>query len=77
MNQESRDMHHDLVTAASELSAAAIEMLGIAVRLSTVGIDDEALKLINMASAVGAIEDVARSYADELSHGLVVRSSVN
>ncbi|PBP70031.1 hypothetical protein CCL21_11740 [Pseudomonas syringae] len=77
MNHPSHDMYHDLITAASDLSDAAIEMLGIAVRLSTAGMNDEALKLISMASAVGAIEDVAKSYANEISIGLVVRTSVN
>lgn len=77
INIPSQNMHHDLSTAALDLKMTAIDMLGMSVRLSTAGMEEEALRLINMATIVGALEDVANAYADEVCSGIVVRSSLN
>lgn len=77
MNIPSRDMHHDLSTAALDLSGVAIDMLSMAVRLSVAGMEDEAMRLISMAEILGAVEDATKSYADQVSSGIVVRASIN
>lgn len=77
LNKPSHEMRQDLSTAAKKLRCASVGMIGIAIRLSEVGLDDEALKLLATASDLNEIEDTTRAYVKEVDQGLVVRASLN
>ncbi|WP_426115953.1 hypothetical protein [Pseudomonas sp. DSP3-2-2] len=77
INKPSNDMRMDLSKAAKKLRRTSVGLLGMAVRLSEAGLEDESLKLLTMARDLNEIEDAAVAYAKEVRTGVVARSSIN
>jgi hypothetical protein len=77
INKPSKNLQDDLRKVAVKLRRSEIGLMGIAIRLSEAGFDDECLKMLAIARDLGDAENVVGAYEKEVKRGVIVRSSIN
>lgn len=77
MNKPTQDMRRDLKKVAGTLKWSSVDLLGIAVRLSEAGVEDEAKAILKLVQSFNEAEDVLLGYAKEIGTGLIVKASTH
>lgn len=69
----SQDIRRDLQGLASDLKWSAVELMGIAERLSQAGNEHDAQAVIRICQVMQAGEDRLAGYGDEVKVGSIIR----
>ena len=77
MNKPTQDMRRDLKKVAGTLKWSSVDLLGIAVRLSEAGVEDEAKAILKLVQGFNDAEDALLGYAKEIGTGLIVKASTH
>ncbi|MGS0737821.1 hypothetical protein ACVBEG_15025 [Pseudomonas sp. GG8] len=77
MNKPTQYMRRDLKKVAGTLKWSSVDLLGIAVRLSEAGIEDEAKEILKLVQGFNEAEEVLLGYTKEIGTGLIVKASTH
>jgi hypothetical protein len=77
MNKPTQDLRLDLKKVAGTLKWSSVDLLGIVIRLSEAGLEDDAKAILKLVQGFNNAEDVLLAYAKEVGAGLIVKASTH
>ncbi|MFL1527870.1 hypothetical protein [Pseudomonas sp. O230] len=77
LTKPSEDLRRDLKEVAALLKWSGVDLMKMAIRLSEVGLEDDARKLLTIIDGFPDAEDRLAGYAEDVKVGRIVRGKAD
>lgn len=77
LNNPTTILKRDLGDIAGTLKWSSVDLLGIVIRLSEAGLEDDAKAILKLVQGFNDAEDVLLAYVKEVGAGLIVKASTH